>query len=72
MSTWSTLRLRALILAEHSDGAHVSALARRYGYSRSGIYRILARAKREERLRAERKVAPRRRSWGILRLGAAK
>ena len=54
MSTWSTPSERRAILTDHHCGIGVSELARRFGYSRSGIYNMLLTAAREERKREQR------------------
>ncbi len=48
MTARSSPRVRASILAEQRKGTRIAELARRYGYSRSGINGILKRARREE------------------------
>jgi len=51
MSTWSTPAERRSILADHRSGIGVSELARRFEYSRSGIYNMLLTASIEQRTR---------------------
>ena len=47
MTAKSSPRVRASILADRRKGTSIAELARRYGYSQSGINGILHRARRE-------------------------
>jgi len=49
VSHWTTPAERRRILAAHRSRTPISRLATDWGYSRSGIYGILDRARRDER-----------------------